>query len=601
MDINDIFKEKVTNTSINSGKRRRLGPVPTLEKLKEDGYGIATHDEDHSDEVAKRPRIDSDSDNSAAVSDSEGGRFFSDGLTTKEKGVLSWVDQMEDMDERLDHAAVQRLVLRLEKAVSKNTEDRIKHAESPEGFAESEAELDEAIQRLLMLANSAQYLKTLQELECLPTLVGLMAHENADIALDVIQVVAEVTAEDAWSGESQEERDAVEGFVRALAKEGFFEVLGDNLRRLNESAGSSEGEADRQGVFQTLGLIENLVSLNSELAEAAVAAAKLLVWLTNRISKTYTDDPVDSNQQSAAEILSILLQSSPKICQAATGDMMDALLTCTAKYRKRSPGDETESEYLENIVDSVCMLLTTDQGKRSFVDLEGVELVVLLQKQVVVGKLLSLKILDYALTPGSDSVVPKAIAKRYIDGLGLKYLFSMVMKKGKGDMAKLYKKHPEFEERAVNCIAWLLRLTDRDTPAHWRVLAKFVPSLEDDKGWKLRVDRIVELNAQYAERVAEGSEDDDADDDAEDQYLRRLDAGLFSLQMCDIIIGFVADEEAVKGRIETLLKRRGRNLDMVRRELAEYVAVKQAETLGAADSADSAIGDLDLAHLLERL
>ncbi|ORX68708.1 DUF1716-domain-containing protein [Linderina pennispora] len=560
MDINDIFKEKVTSTSINSGKRRRLGPPS--------GRALTP-----------------DSDNSAAVSDSEGGRFFSDGLTTKEKGVLSWVDQMEDMDERLDHAAVQRLVLRLEKAVSKNTEDRIKHAESPEGFAESEAELDEAIQRLLMLANSVQYLKTLQELECLPTLVGLMAHENADIALDVIQVVAEVTAEDAWSGESQEERDAVEEFVRALAKEGFFE----------------EGEADRQGVFQTLGLIENLVSLNSELAEAAVAAAKLLVWLTNRISKTYTDDPVDSNQQSAAEILSILLQSSPKICQAATGDMMDALLRCTAKYRKRSPGDETESEYLENIVDSVCMLLTTDQGKRSFVDLEGVELVVLLQKQVVVGKLLSLKILDYALTPGSDSAVPKAIAKRYIDGLGLKYLFSMLMKKGKGDMAKLYKKHPEFEERAVNCIAWLFRLTDRDTPTHWRVLAKFMPSPEDDKGWKLRVDRIVELNAQYAERVAEGSEDDDADDDAEDRYLRRLDVGLFSLQMCDIIVGFAAGEETVKGRIETLLKRRGRNLDMVRRELAEYVAVKQAETLGAADSADSSIGDLDLAHLLERL
>ncbi|KAJ1941168.1 hypothetical protein FBU59_003579 [Linderina macrospora] len=513
---------------------------------------------------------------------------------------------MEDMDESLDHAAVQRLVLRLEKAVSKNTEDRIKHASSPEGFAESEAELDEAIQRLLLLANSVQYLETLQELECLPTLVGLMAHENADIALDVIQVVVEVTGEDAWSGESQEERDAVEGFVRALGKEGFFEVLGDNLRRLDESAESSEGEADRQGVFQTLGLVENLVSLSIELAETAVAATKLLTWLIGRISKTFTEDPVDSNQQYSAEILSILLQSSPKIREAASNDLMDALLRCTAKYRKRSPEDETELEYVENIIDSVCMLLTTDQGKRTFIELEGVELVLLLQKQPVAGKLLSLKILDYALTPGSDSAVPRDIAKRYIDGLGLKYLFPILMKKGKGDMAKLYKRHPEFEERTVNCVAWLFRLTDKGTPAHWRVLAKFMPSPEDDKGWKLRVDRIVELNAQYAERVASAEDSDEEDEDedeedAEDRYLRRLDAGLFSLQMCNIIVGFAVGEEAVKSRTETMLKRRGRSLGTVRAELVEYVAVKQAETLGAAASNDASFKSMDLAQLLEHL
>ncbi|KAJ1938995.1 hypothetical protein FBU59_004267, partial [Linderina macrospora] len=94
MDINDIFKEKVTSTSINSGKRRRLGPVPTLEKLKEEGYGIAAPKDDLADDsddssedaAKKRARLDPAEDALEAASDSEGGRFFSDGLSTKEKG-----------------------------------------------------------------------------------------------------------------------------------------------------------------------------------------------------------------------------------------------------------------------------------------------------------------------------------------------------------------------------------------------------------------------------------------------------------------------------------------------------------------------------------
>ncbi|KAI8322181.1 DUF1716-domain-containing protein, partial [Martensiomyces pterosporus] len=387
--------------------------------LQEGGYGIVSSAGDSS----KRPRHgdaaphagadvgagsdrDASDTNEREADDDEGGRFFSDGLTAKEKGVLSWVDHMEEVEDALDHSAVQRLILRLERAVSKNTQDRIKHAQSPEDFAESEAELDEAIQRLFLLANDVQYLSLLQDLGALPTLVGLMAHENADIAMDVIQLVVELTAEDSWSqeGESQEERNAVESFVRALAENEFFEMLGENLRRLNEEPDTSEGEADRQGVFQTLSLVENLVSLSVKLAEPAVKSMRLLDWLQTRIAATFAKATSarklsDSNQQYAAEITSILLQTSPKICHWAGDTFVDALLRCLAKYRKHTPEDDIEMEYLENIVDSLCMLVGTARGKEAFLQLEGVELLVLLQKQQHVARLLSLKILDYALSP----------------------------------------------------------------------------------------------------------------------------------------------------------------------------------------------------------
>ncbi|KAJ1904771.1 hypothetical protein LPJ81_002299, partial [Coemansia sp. IMI 209127] len=456
MDINDIFKEKVTNTTLNASKsKRKMGAAPSLRELKDGGFGFT----DESSEPSKRRRLGDTAshseDDEADEADDEGGRFFSDGLTTQEKGVMKWVDHMEEIEDTLDQASVQRLVLRLERAVSKNTQDRIKHAQAPELFSESEAELDEAIQRLLMLANDVQYLGILEELGAIPTLVGLMAHENADITLNVVQLAVELTAEDSWSqeGESQEERAAVVGFVTALADNEFFEMLGQNLQRLNEAAESLEGEADRQGVFQTLALVENLASLDVRLAERAVKTAGLLGWLQSRIRQPMVKSSnapeaaaiaVDSNQQYAAEIVSILLQSSPRLCQEAaqSGDCADALLTCLAKYRKRTPTDDIEAEYLENIVDSLCMLVATPRGKAVFVELEGVELLVLLQKQQQhAGRLLSLKLLDYALSPpppqdnseqqqqqqrpseaGSVSEEVRTIARRYIDAMGLKYL-----------------------------------------------------------------------------------------------------------------------------------------------------------------------------------
>ncbi|KAJ2331484.1 hypothetical protein GGH91_006405, partial [Coemansia sp. RSA 2671] len=144
MDINDIFKESVSSKTLMPSKsKRKLGATPGLRTLKEGGYGIAdaSSSADGVDsEPAKRvKRSESDSaddgDDDDDDADDEGGRFFSDGLTTDEKGVMTWVDNMEIMDDALDQAAVQRMVVRLERAVSKNTEDRIKHANSPQLFA----------------------------------------------------------------------------------------------------------------------------------------------------------------------------------------------------------------------------------------------------------------------------------------------------------------------------------------------------------------------------------------------------------------------------------------------------------------------------------
>lgn len=74
-----------------------------------------------------------------------------------------------------------------------------------------------------------------------------------------------------------------------------------NLDRLNE-----EEDADRQGVFQTLGVFENLLSFMPPLAAQIGESTSVLDWLLRRIRK----EGFDSNKQYAAEVLSILLQNS---------------------------------------------------------------------------------------------------------------------------------------------------------------------------------------------------------------------------------------------------------------------------------------------------
>ena len=83
-------------------------------------------------------------------------------------------------------------------------------------------------------------------------------------------------------------------------------MLVPNLTRLNED----EEESDRTGVFNILGIFENILSFIPPLAVQVVNTTELLPWLLKRIAKEKT---YDSNKQYASEILSILLQEEREV------------------------------------------------------------------------------------------------------------------------------------------------------------------------------------------------------------------------------------------------------------------------------------------------
>jgi beta-catenin-like protein 1 len=85
-------------------------------------------------------------------------------------------------------------------------------------FIDSEADLDTAIKALLPLAQVPNVAYPLLvgsgQLEAL---VGLLSHENADIALDVIELIHELTDEDVGEeGENNDDPDQREAALKSL-------------------------------------------------------------------------------------------------------------------------------------------------------------------------------------------------------------------------------------------------------------------------------------------------------------------------------------------------------------------------------------------------
>jgi beta-catenin-like protein 1 len=95
--------------------------------------------------------------------------------------------------EALDATSVKKLVANFEKALTKNQQQRSKFPDQPEKFMESEFELDHEIKRLQGIATTPSLYPELMRHKSHLSLLGLVSHENTDIAVDAIEVIEELT------------------------------------------------------------------------------------------------------------------------------------------------------------------------------------------------------------------------------------------------------------------------------------------------------------------------------------------------------------------------------------------------------------------------
>ncbi|KAI9476317.1 MAG: Catenin-beta-like protein [Benjaminiella poitrasii] len=585
MNIDEIFKIPAIPAGRNKRKMPATPDMDFFDKYKasaEEAEGSKSNTEN--EPSYKKQHIEDEEEDltyatekyqdDAAFEDEEG-RFFGGGLTEEQSNILNLVDEYDiEETEVLSANNIKKMILKFEKAINKNQEMRVLYADQPEKFMESEADLDEEIKNLLTLTEAPQMYPELVKLGTVVSLMSLLSHENTDIAIDTIDLINELIDEDVGTTEEDLKRtdkvqESIKVFVDAMLENELLQLLVQNLGRMNE-----EEDTDRQGVFKILSIFENIISLEPKYAEDIALKTDILPWLLKRLQVK----GFDANIEYASEILSILLQDNRDIrLKVGELDGVDILLRSLSAYRRKDASSEDESEMVENFFNALCSLLNEVENKNRFLDSEGIELMIIMMKERTLARIRAVKVLNYALN-GEDS---RERCVRFVDASGLKVLFPLFMGKGNKKLKKSHNSafsESEDEEHISCIILSLLRNLTQNDVQRMRVILKFT---EDDFE---KVDRLVEMKDQYEQRdeavkqeleeAKTSMDEEDYEDFEVDFYVRRLDAGLFTLQRICLLIAALSEEnKGIRDKAVMLLKRNGKDMRSVFKIIEEETAL----------------------------
>ncbi|KAM3071425.1 hypothetical protein ACMFMG_009023 [Clarireedia jacksonii] len=572
--IDDLFKKPAL-----PGNKRKLEPTRDPNQIykaaklspdshaKSNGKQPAIEDGDDMEAGPSAPP-DDDEDYGPDIPDDDEGRFFGGGISKDESEILDYMDGQESAEivpEKIDSSWLRKMALNFEKKITKNAELRAKFENDPQKFMGSEADLDADIKALSILSEHPELYGEFAKLGCVGSLVGLLAHENTDIAIDAVEIISELTDEDV-----EAEQEQWNEIVDAMIEADLLDLLVSNFARFDEKL-----ESDRSGVYHALAVLENLASRIS-LAEKIVQDTGILKWLLDRIQKK--ESPVSQNKQYSAEVMAILLQSSAlnrrKLCDL---DGVDILLQILAAYRKRDPIKGTEEEeFVENVFDSLTCCVDETIGKQKFVEAEGVELCLIMIKEGKMSKFRALRLLDHALGGYAGG---REVCEKLVEAAGLKVIFSTFMKKLDGQTV----------EHLLGIFSSLLRLLPANQAARIRTLAKFV-----EKDYE-KIGKLVKLRREYAARVAvvdqqirgeqKGLSAQEREEMADEWLSRRLDAGLYCLQTVDVVLAWlVAEDGGAEKRVRELLGERDEGLEVLRETIKEQLDTMEGGEDGGGDA-----------------
>ncbi|KAF2206101.1 DUF1716-domain-containing protein [Delitschia confertaspora ATCC 74209] len=585
--IDDIFKRPSVPNKRKFDDPSSLDPTQAYKSARLSSADDAKHafvtEDAESDEEAG-PSLPPDLDDDNAGDEDEEGRFFGGGLDENAKEAMDYLDTLDAehtyVEEKFDASWLRRIALSFEKKVSKNAELRAKFEDNPEKFMASEADLDSEIKALSILSEHPELYAEFAKVGSAATLVGLLAHENTDIAIGAIEIISELTDEDV-----EVEQEQWDELVSAMLEADLLSLLGSNFSRFDESI-----EADQSGVYRSLQVIENLASqpANSDLIGKEPT---IFTWLLDRIQKKETS--TTQNKLYASEILSILTQSSTSnrdIVTAKNG--VETLLTSLSPYRFRDPQKDTEEEeYMENLFNTLTCLVDSNSGKTKFVEAEGAVLCIYMVKDGKLSKPRALNVLDHACSfaepspPSAETTqngttesrptpsftdapeTPAAhVCMQTIDlARGLKPLFTTFMKTPNAPASPA-------TEHVLGIFTAMFRSLPANSVPRLRLLAKFC-----EREYS-KITRLVSLRRDYASRVAAFNERLEAQkkglskEEKEELEMRnvsaRLEEGLYCLERVDVVLAWlVAEDDGAKKAIVRELGQRDEGLGDVRSTL----------------------------------
>ncbi|KAK9479715.1 Catenin-beta-like protein [Lipomyces japonicus] len=529
--------------------------------------------------------------------DEEGGRFFGGGLTKKQQDVLDYVDSHANDGDTIDESWLKKQLSKLDKALIKNEQLRIKFADSPQKFMESEAELHEVIKSFSILTESSSLYTEFIQQNGLELLAKAMIHENMDIVIVAIQILGELTDGDA----SAEESD-----LRTLIKEtfvsGVVEIVVNTLKRVDLVSKSDISDFDsyedkEKGVYEILSFIENITGFSGFTDELVYDDSHrkdtgLVEWLLRRIS--IKEKPISQNKQYAAEILSIIFPQSEKaqdqvIIKNYSAELngVAVVLQEVAQYRYNDPlvAETYDREFFHNIFNLLSEIVRCEEGRTKFLENEGIDLLILiLQSAGKLGKAHAVTVLDYALSSGSA----RSASIDFVENNGLAVLFKMFMSAKIDIKQKSSSRVKTSVDGIFSIIASLFRNLPEDSNQKMKLIARFVEK-KFEKTVKLlnlraltsdrlrRLDDI--LNTKREDFLKANTVDDEKRANQllafeTDCYFQRTDGGLFRIQLMDIIIAWLLAEDddndlGIKNTIEQNLGSSG--LRDVHKVLNDYL------------------------------
>jgi len=115
---------------------------------------------------------------------------------------------------------------------------------------DTEVELFEVIQEMHIISTQPELYKILVDLNILPTLMGLLSHENSDISSAVVSLLQELSDLD-----NTEEIADVSTLLDAFIDGQIIAQLVSNMERLDESV-----KEEAEGIFNSLGKFMKLIN-----------------------------------------------------------------------------------------------------------------------------------------------------------------------------------------------------------------------------------------------------------------------------------------------------------------------------------------------------
>eukprot|EP01138_Halocafeteria_seosinensis_P015341 gb/GECG01015657.1/.p1 GENE.gb/GECG01015657.1/~~gb/GECG01015657.1/.p1 ORF type:complete len:447 (+),score=78.13 gb/GECG01015657.1/:1-1341(+) len=370
----------------------------------------------------------SSSASASAAAAASGGQASTDntGSSLSQEQIQKMLAEADNIDvPSLDAGGIKKMSQNLEKKINKNQLQRAKWTDQPAKFMNSELELHEEVQKFTSVAAAPELYGHLIKCNTVTSLLGLLSHENTDIAVDAVAVFSELLNPEVL--QTDEEETAAIQIVDHMLENDGLELVVQNLQRLNE-----ESAEESQGIFDTLSLLEYILQLKTDLSGTLCSKTPILEWLITRVLKK----AYDYNKLYASEMLSLLMQSNldnaslvgqlgtsgdqsrKQLGVTTEGGGVEALLKAISYYKKQNPKGGEEEECVENLFNCLMTALMVSQNKDRFRRAEGFALMLRCIREKKFAKHSAFRVIDWAVSQSmenSKNLVCKKLFEAFIN------------------------------------------------------------------------------------------------------------------------------------------------------------------------------------------